>query len=59
MSRFVILRHAVAVKVHLAEVELGFGFTLLGGNAGPLQGLGVILGHATALSVHDTEVELG
>ncbi len=57
MGLYVVLGDALAVVVHVAEVELGYGIILLGGLAEPLHRLGVVLGDALAVVVHDAEAE--
>jgi hypothetical protein len=44
---------------HDAEVELGFGLTLVRRLPEPLRRLGVVLRHALAVVEHDAEVVLG
>ena len=46
----VILRHALAIGVHDAETVLRIGVALVGGEAKPLQGLGVVLRHPSAIA---------
>ena len=59
LSRFgVILRHALAMVVHNAEVALGNGIALFGSLEKPLSRLGVILRHALAFVVHAAEIDL-
>ncbi len=53
----VVLRHALAVIVHDAEIVHRRGHALLGGLAEPKERLGVVLRHAPAFVVHDAEVE--
>jgi hypothetical protein len=49
----------LAIGVRHAEVKLGSGFTLLGGEPIPPDGLGIVLWHTLALVVPNAEVELG
>ena len=42
----VVLRHALAIVVHEAEIVLRAGVALVGGEAIPFQRLGVVLRHA-------------
>ena len=55
----VILWHAMAKRVHVAEVQLGQNLTLLGGFAKPLCRFKVVLRHDLATDVHLDEVQLG
>ena len=55
---YVILRHAEAVGVTDAEVELSADVPLIGGEAKPLHGFGMILRHAVPVSVYASEVVL-
>src|SRR3989304_9225544 len=55
----VVLRYALTLVVHEAEVMLGFGDSVLSRHSVPLQCHGVILRDASAVIVHDAEVVLG
>ena len=54
----VVLRHALALSVHDAKIELRDGVALLCGFAIPLDRFGVVPQPALAALVHDAEVEL-
>ena len=54
----VVLRHALAVGMHSAEVVLRVGVPLLGGTAKPASSFRIILRHALTFVVHDAEVVL-
>jgi hypothetical protein len=49
----------LALPVHDAEVVLGSGVSLLGGEPIPLDGFGIVLRDAFAFVVHEAEVVLG
>src|SRR5258708_2049974 len=54
----VVLRHAIAVGVHLAEDGLRSGRALVGGPAVPHHSFGVILRDDLAEVIHGAEIEL-
>jgi hypothetical protein len=55
----VVLRHALAVLVHVAKIVLGLVKAPIGSLAIPLHCLGIVLWHALALVVHDAKIVLG
>src|SRR5437773_1722784 len=57
--RCVVLWHAPAVGVHVAEIELGLGLTLFGSFSIPRRRCRVVLWHAQTLAVLDAGVVLG
>ena len=56
---FVAAGDALAERVELGELLLGFGEVLGGGEAIPVGGLGGVLGDTFSLGVHEAEVVLG
>ena len=59
MGLDVILGDSVSSAVHVPEVELAKGVSLIGGLAEPLYGLLVVLRYNPAFEVHGAEVALG
>ena len=53
-----VLRHGIALKIHLAKVKLRVCVPLVGRPLKPLRGLPVILGQAETVHIGDTEIEL-
>ena len=53
-----ILRHALAISIHHAKVELRCCISLVRGLAKPDRGLRVVLGHTVAVVIEHSEVEL-
>src|SRR5271166_6510110 len=58
MSANKVLRHSLAVTVHLAKVGLREEVPLVGSLAEPRDGLRVVLPHTSADTVHQAEVDL-
>src|SRR5271165_1480101 len=58
MGLCVVLRHATALSVHKAAVELRAGVALVGGLVVPNDGLCVVLRYAQAAVVNHSEVRL-
>ena len=54
----IVLRRAPAVVVHVAEVELRTGMTLVGCMTVPADGFALVFWDVFAVGVHDTEVKL-
>jgi hypothetical protein len=54
----IVLRDALALGVHQAEIELSLGVSLIRGKAEPLRGFHVVLRNAFALKVRHAAIEL-
>src|SRR5271157_2737003 len=58
MCLHIVLRHAFAVRIHHAEVELSVSVSLFGGFTVPADSLRPVLRHARPPEMHEAEVEL-
>ena len=58
MGGYIILRHALALRIHKPQIVLRGGITRFEGAVESFCGLGIILRHAMAIAVHHPQNEL-